>query len=1305
MYEPNDSHPDPRPQRHRTRTKRKPPKHKRAAASLGGVTLRLAAMQLPATTTAHLFPYTPTQILAPSACWNPSTCHGADLAYIFSQTDSGSVQFSALNYSSTLGAEDSQLTTLTTELPFLKDEPSTTAFGAARTSDGTIIVYSGACDGDIGSIWTYSTSPGDPRSGTWTNKTITTTASASSTSSSSSRSSSTTDTGGSGPAFLGGTIAFSTKLAPSMDQPTLYTYGGMCSPPGPNATTWQTSANYTTKMMSLAPPNTSSQLSRSEDATAAAAYSLRVASTGGPRIPIAGFTLTQLPVSTTNISGSVTQQAGYVLLGGHTQEAFVNMSTAAVWNLPEESWSYVNVGGPADLTSSAAEMMIMRGDDGDDGDDDGQLRGRAAVQIDSRSGHTAVLAEDGASVVVLGGWVGDVDTPAEPQLVVLRLSQTYSSWRWEVPRAQPGGRGVYGHGAAMLPGNVMMVYGGWETSAPGGTTTRKAKRQAFGAGGGALRFFNVTSSSWSNSYTNPASGSAASGGGGGGGGGGDDDGGDGKGAHKVPPKSSDNDDSERKKRLELGLGLGLGLALLLGVVVAVCLWRARRKRRRGAQDEAIHSMTRNAQYSINNADEMMERDDMYPWHPTSDLSPLGYEALRGARSSLDDSGPYRPAAIARKPVPSRNTRGGDEEDDYDGEGRAGYMPDARLNALYSTPGRIHPIMEDDEEDHQDIQALHRGHHPGEPLTPTSDAQSDPFITPTATAPPVVFPPTIITPGGTRRGGPAAPNRTSAGPAPEEHRYYDPDVQEWVSDVNAADSLLEQYNSSRKSRGPLSPTRRASVRSTALRDDESRSGSNLSDANRSSADESLRRSASHRRSGVPGSGGGSGLGVGVGLGLLIDHPKPSSSSTSSYNTARTGFATLQAEGPALLQPPGAAAASQSQSQSQGGPTSSPNPNAQGQGGLLNRRAEEQEPLHHEEEAPSSPSKSKPRRSWLGSLSRVFSQSGGGSSRRVASTASASERDREADLFRDTDFLGGGGGGGDYEPRGGELRGELLRRKQGRQDWDWEGEGVGDAQMHTQTQMAAQRDASLAAGVGAGAGAGTGAAGESENDWDTEIERAVERRLVQVMFTVPKEKLRVVNGGEEEEDLDDGEGGQRAQQQHEKQQGVREPERELLTNRAQVQVQRTDGGIAAAQSAELVDPEAEKRALSLPVQDEKEKTKEMEKEKEKEKEKENRDENEDKEKRENKEEKEEERDEDDESSQGRMSHSTDDWDKRSSGAIFVAEAVRFERVRGRVLRMVESIEKEKEKEKEGSSREGSIKSGKSGKSAKSGRGRDG
>lgn len=39
------------------------------------------------------------------------------------------------------------------------------------------------------------------------------------------------------------------------------------------------------------------------------------------------------------------------------------------------------------------------------------------------------------------------------------------------------------------------------------------------------------------------------------------------------------------------------------------------------------------------------------------------------------------------------------------------------------------------------------------------------------------------------------------------------------------------------------------------------------------------------------------------------------------------------------------------------------------------------------------------------------------------------------------------------------------------------------------------------------------GDSDDEWD--IERAVENRVVQVMFTVPKEKLRVVNHDVEEE----------------------------------------------------------------------------------------------------------------------------------------------------------------------------------------------
>lgn len=190
-------------------------------------------------------------------------------------------------------------------------------------------------------------------------------------------------------------------------------------------------------------------------------------------------------------------------------------------------------------------------------------------------------------------------------------------------------------------------------------------------------------------------------------------------------------------------------------------------------------------------------------------------------------------------------------------------------------------------------------------------------------------------------------------------------------------------------------------------------------------------------------------------------------------------------------------------------------------------------------------------------------------------------------------------GDYEPRAG-LRGELLRRKQGRQDWE--------------------ADARAAQGGGGGSGPSA-----QENEWD--IERAVEQRLVQVMFTVPKERLRVVNGGEEVDDEHDDE--------HE-----HEHEHETLTKRAQLQ--ESSGGLPDPQTAELVDPEKSGDESVASAEREKERDRERDREREKERERE------------------------------RRSHSTDDSGRRFSGAVFTAEAVRFEKPRGRVLQMVESIE---------------------------------
>ncbi|KAH6605369.1 hypothetical protein Trco_007076 [Trichoderma cornu-damae] len=929
----------------------------RATPSLAPSCRRIWAAALllgaPLGAAAHSFPYVPTQILTPDACFNQSACHGPDVAYIFTQDSDDAVQFLSLDISNTVEA-DAKLSPVTTSLPFLGgDNPANTAFGAVRSEDGTVLVYAGECDQGPGSVWTYgegAASGAGGGSAAWSKQVTTSAESRRSASSPPSR----------GPYFLGGTIAFSATLAPSLDEPTIYSYGGMCAAPSDNSTGWQAAANYTTSMTALVPADISPS-SRS--------YAQGTTSATGPKAPIAGFSLTPLQSSMSNNSGTVTQQTAYVVIGGHTKQAFINMSTAAVWNLPEESWSYVNVQQP---TSG-----------GDDG-------------VDSRSGHTAVLSHDGSSIIVLGGWVGDVETAAEPQLAVLEMSQAYSSWRWTVPEQQPdfGVGGIYGHGAAVLPGNVMMVYGGWPIT-DSGSSSGNAKRQSGVTT--SPRFLNLTDMSWSASYSNPTAAAPTAG----------------KSPSDAPGTPADSTRA-RTLGLSLGLGIGGGVVLVVFATVAFFCWR-KRHRRRAAREETIRAMAQDASMFIHDTADMAERDDAFPWGYRSwytgvqdpyrtgagDRS-LGYESLRGSY------GGYAPVVpgVARKPA-SRQLRGG-------------YVPaNAQLHSFVSAPGQIHPIMEDEEED-----LAYQRVRPNEVATPTSEACSDPFLTPTA----------AVASGALPVFQPPPPGQSTAGPGADGPFQHDPDVQDWVSDVDAADAMLARYNNStRQAQGRGSPTRRSSQRSSGMREDDLPTESGPSESNRSAGD-GLGRSSSGRWSAIVANAFG-------GASTATTEPgKPGSSSSSSYNTAKSGFGALQAEGPGLLM----------------GRTTPSSP------------FEDDEAPH-----PSSPSKFKPRRNWLGSLRRVFSGP-------EATSGDLSVRERSPPREISTDMLSS-----DYEPPLSALSSELLRRKQGRQDWE-----------------------------GVGGGSSSAAAAERENEWD--IERAVENRLVQIMFTVPKERLRVVNA----DDLDDG-----------------------------------------------------------------------------------------------------------------------------------------------------------------------------------------
>ncbi|OTA24348.1 hypothetical protein BTJ68_12572 [Hortaea werneckii EXF-2000] len=192
---------------------------------------------------------------------------------------------------------------------------------------------------------------------------------------------------------------------------------------------WTSSANYSNSMVAL---SASTEAGYTD-------YDMSLAAATGPPIAEAGFSITPLaPTYTLNSDGEAqTQQQDIVLLGGHTQTAFINMSQY--------------------------------------------------------------------SPCLFGGWVGDVSTPAQPQMAILEFGSAYGGtggWKWSIPEASSSsplasGEGIYGHGAAMLPGGVMMIVGGYSIS-PSASTKRQAT-----SGESRIWLYNTTSKSWVDSYSPP----------------------------------------------------------------------------------------------------------------------------------------------------------------------------------------------------------------------------------------------------------------------------------------------------------------------------------------------------------------------------------------------------------------------------------------------------------------------------------------------------------------------------------------------------------------------------------------------------------------------------------------------------------------------------------------------------------------------------------------------------------------------------------------------------------------------------------
>lgn len=975
-------------------------------------------------TSSQSLPYNPTTILISSSSSN--------IAYVFLQSpDSDTTnQLLSLNISSTLSSTNLTLETVTQYLPFQTD--GSTAFVPSISTSGEISVYAGSCSTATSArLWRFLPDSTDIiRNGTWTSPSTVT-------------ADDITSADMPGADFLARSFSFSTLVHANSSDTQLYVFGGMCPTSGATTSSWQSAASYSNNMLRLSPESSS--------------YTLEIPLSRGSPIAEAGFTITGLTPTYSNGS-AITQQQNFILLGGHTQSAFINMSQVAIWSLPEEVWSFVSV----DLPSSNAntELAIKS----------------IATNVDSRSGHTAVLIQDGSQMIVFGGWVGDTSQAAQPQLAILELGSGFGGngdWSWSIPTQQPGGPGIYGHGAVMLPGDVMMVLGGYNIS-----NSINARRDS--TSGSTPMFLNVTTMSWISDYTNPNYIATAA---------------------NIAAHTSSSEKSNGKK-LGLGVGLGLGLAILL-IIALTLLWYKRRRMHRRVVEREKHIQSLSAGHSFYSPTrEVGHRSGMFPWvnngwnrndngkdgNHDSTISVAGYENLHAGVHGLGDNGiPPVPRHIQRKPLHSRNARGiyqpaaGFEINPSGNHGRS--------NSL-GTAGPIHPIYEADEDDHishgphSDV-GVALGDPNSAPSTANPNRHSDPFRDP-----PINF------------SAPRRPESRKGSPDTESSAHSrEREIQEWVSDWAAADALLNTQARSHSSAGRVSPTRRAqliaasNVSSISVEDDGGRTESNLSEKSIAISAMTISRSGSSslgtRSNSLRGflsnainpftssllsvTGSNSALSPAFDRNAKGEPPRSAGSSGGSFTTAHSSFPALQAEGESLL----------------------PRPDE----GL----SRDYSPSRHSPDH-GSPSKSKQtglgkgRSGWLGSIRKAI-VGDGISEQNSPEGSSFGNRTPSPTRAVESAML---------EPRRTVSAGAMLwRRKQGRGDWD------DSEEPDERNRFRAQRSSTFTGDIHSMT-SGNHTQDLEDEEWD--IERAVQNRVVQVMFTVPKEKLRVVNH-DVDEDMSD------------------------------------------------------------------------------------------------------------------------------------------------------------------------------------------
>lgn len=912
-------------------------------------------------------PYIPTRILSSQD----------DFVYLFRPPTPRARRSTlvALNTSGRLDSADIEYITISDPLPFLNDEEGE-AFIPTIDTKGKLLAYAGKCQGgaEASTFWMFIPSNGtNAIGGTWRQMEL----------------------GGTNPGtrytqganYLASGMAFSSKVNSTS---AMYVFGGMCPDKGQSPVAgWIESANYSNTMLTIQATSSPSE----------SIYNLSNSTSRGSPIPEAGYTLTPLEPTYSKTPSSQNRNQIFVLLGGHTQKAFINMSQVALFSLPEQAWSYL----PVDLPPVGPKTDLIRD----------------VPFVEPRSGHTAVLTPDGRKIIVFGGWVGDVTSRATPQLAILELGAGYGgdgNWQWTIPTVDgigpEDGVGIFGHGAVMLAGSVMMIAGGYLTP----KSSPEMRKRSDLALNPATYFFNTTSSSWIHSFDPP---------------------------HKVIQPGNLMDATISKataKRVGLQAGLTLGVLALLGLICFYFWYTRRMSSHRQNQEEEQGSSLAVGPHNIDpsglplgspvcemapvdwSRDQVRSSTGAYPWAPVRTVNVVNVDER--ARGSLGQNEAERTGLLFEVPSPTRGLR----RSLYS---RVAYQPAPRFDdgRLSHGPGNIHPIDERDEYEEENGDC--------DPLNVPENLQGRDSK--------ALYSAPILDPFRDTR-------ESSRSPSPESPtQARELEVQSWVNDWAAADALMHQ-NAVR-----LPPDKNDRTSST-LSDRSTQS--TLSANSYLQASSSVSRSLSLRSS------------VLLGTRPLSSQNDPTINIDPTESQANPKF------------PPGY------------------NPNYRrtrsltlftGSRGANSASLNIKSPiksfpqLQLESEAllggyhnpgESSPSRLQNRaRGWMGSVRRAFV---GGSDRSVQGPTerSGSLTSSPTKSYHHTNNT-------TAVPRRAASTGAMLwKKKKGAKDWDIE-----DSRNDLKSSDL----------------------GMSYDDGDWDIESAVERRVVQVMFTVPREKLRVVNSG--------------------------------------------------------------------------------------------------------------------------------------------------------------------------------------------------